>query len=247
MNIGLIGYGKMGKRIAEIACQRGHTISAIIDPFATEKTAEALTADTVGDVFIDFTTPDSIMNNIGLACAYNKNLVVGTTGWNVHFAVVKTQVEAAKIGFIWASSFSPAVQMFFRVAREAAHIANAFPECDVAAWEAHHRHKIDAPSGTAMTLGKILLEAIDRKTELLLDRPPEKIADNQLHLASLRAGEIPGTHCVLFDFPAETIEVKVTSRSRDGYALGAVLAAEWLQGKTGFFDFAEVFGEMVRK
>ena len=154
-------------------------------------------------------------------------------------------VEKSGIGFLWASNFSPAVQMFFRVARRAAEISNTFPECDIAAWEGHHRHKADAPSGTALTLGKILLEEKKSKTELLLDRPQGKIEEHQLHLATIRVGEFPGTHAVLFDFPDETLEIKCTSRNRSGFVLGAVIAAEWLAGKKGFYDFSEVFDEMI--
>ncbi len=234
----------MGRLIHAIAEARGHTVSAIIDPQAAEATARRLDSSADADVLIDFSHPSAVIGNIETACEQGFNVVVGTTGWNSELPRIQKLVESSGNGFMWASNFSPAVQMFFRIVRRAAQFANALPECDIAAWEAHHRHKVDAPSGTAHSIGKILLDEIDRKTELLLDRPQNGVQDNELHLATIRVGEIPGTHSVLFDFPAETVEVKSTSRNREGFALGAVMAAEWLHGKTGFFHYDEVFEEI---
>lgn len=246
MNIGLIGYGKMGKIIAEIAQNRSHTIHEIIDPRAPEKTSEMLMKETTSDVYIDFSTPTNIRENIRLACAYKKNIVVGTTGWTDDLPNIQKMVQEAGIGFIWASNFSPAVQMFFRTARQAAKIANSIPESDAAIWEAHHRHKIDSPSGTAITLGETILEEMKGKKTMLFDRPEKKISPEELHVSSIRVGEVPGTHTALFDFPSETVEVKCTSRNRSGFALGAVLAAEWIREKKGFYCFDAVFEEIVR-
>ncbi len=246
MNIGLIGFGKMGRLIHKIAIERGHTIGAIIDPQAAEATAKVLSKDSRADVFIDFSHPDAVVENIETACKLGHKIVVGTTGWSNDLPRIRALIESSENALIWASNFSPAVQMFFRIVRRAAQIANALPECDIASWEAHHRHKADAPSGTALSVGEILLGEIDRKTELLLDRPQGKIAPQQLHLATIRAGEIPGTHSVLFDFAAETIELKSVSRSREGFALGAVMAAEYLNDKTGFFHYDEVFEEILK-
>lgn len=260
MNIGLIGYGKMGRLIHSIAENRGHTVTLIIDPQAPEATAKALSELTtrpdptfpqegkesqMPEVLIDFSHPDGVVHNIETACRLGFKVVVGTTGWNDELPRINKLVQESGNALIWASNFSPAVQMFFRIVRRAAAIANALPECDIATWEAHHRHKADAPSGTALSAANILLDEIDRKSELLLDRPQGKIREDQLHLATIRAGEIPGTHSVLFDFPAETIEIKSVSRSRDGFALGAVMAAEWLADKKGFFHYDEVFEEML--
>ena len=246
MNLGLIGYGKMGRLIHRIAQERGHTVEVIIDPHAPEATAQTLAASLAADVYIDFSHPAAVVENIETACAHGLNIVVGTTGWNDELPRIRSLVESSGNGFVWASNFSPAVQSFFRIVRRAAELANALPECDIAMWEAHHRHKADAPSGTALSVGNILLDEVERKRELLLDRPEGKICEDQLHLATIRGGEIPGTHSVLFDFPAETIELKSISRNRDGFALGAVMAAEWLQGKQGFFCYDEVFEEVIR-
>jgi 4-hydroxy-tetrahydrodipicolinate reductase len=245
MNIGLIGYGKMGQMIHALAENRGHIISEIIDPHSQKATQTTLVAEANADVFIDFSTPDSVLKNIDIACQSKKNIVVGTTGWTEKKDDVRTKVKESDIGFLWASNFSPAVQMFFRVAQRAAQIGNKLPECDTAVFEAHHKHKLDSPSGTAITLGEVLLSELDSKNEMIFDRPTGKIDPSQLHVSSVRVGEVPGTHAAIFDLPSETIEVKCTSRNRTGFALGAVLAAEWLNGKDGFYCFDDVFEEVV--
>lgn len=245
MNIGIIGFGRMGNMIKQIAESRGHIVTDIIDPKHKEATASEISAEITAEVLIDFSTPNSVLGNIQKTCNIKKNIIVGTTGWTEDIEEVEQQVKNAGIGFLWGSNFSPAVQMFLRTVRAAAKISNKLPESDIGAWEAHHKHKLDSPSGTALTMGEILLEEIDRKTELLLDRPERKIQESDLHLATIRTGEIPGTHCALFDFPAETIEVKCTSRSREGFALGAVIASEWLEGKSGFYDFSEIFDDII--
>lgn len=245
MNIGLIGYGKMGQMIHSIAENRGHTISEIIDPRSTNATRSQFEEAALADVFIDFSTPDSVLKNIDIACAHKKNIVVGTTGWTEQESVVRQKVEKSEIGFLWASNFSPAVQMFFRVAQRAAQISNRLPDADVGVWEAHHKHKLDSPSGTAITLGEILLKELNGKKQMIFDRPNGKIDKTDLHVVSVRVGEVPGTHATIFDLPSETIEVKCTSRNRNGFALGAVLAAEWLNGKTGYYCFDDIFEEVV--
>lgn len=243
ISIGLIGYGKMGKLIHKISLKKGHKVSVIIDPSSNNATAKDITKNSVKncDVLIDFSTPDTAMSNLKKTAELNKNFVMGTTGWTDQIEEVKKIVDESGIGFIWASNFSISVQLFFKIAREAAKLANKFEEFDVAAWEAHHRHKLDSPSGTALTLGEILIEEIDRKKELLLDRPKGKINPEQLHLATIRTGEIPGTHAVIFDTDSDTIEIKNTSRNRNGFAMGAVKAAEFIANKKGFYDFADLF------
>jgi 4-hydroxy-tetrahydrodipicolinate reductase len=247
MKIGLIGYGKMGQMIHEIAKNRGHEISEIIDPKSPRATKQKFTDEATADVFIDFSTPESVLQNIDSACRSKKNIVVGTTGWTDHEKEIQEKVKKAGIGFLWASNFSPAVQMFFRVAQRAAQISNKLPESDVAVWEAHHKHKLDSPSGTAITLGKVLLKELEGKKQMLFDRAEGKIDPTDLHVASIRVGEVPGTHAAIFDFPDETVEVRCTSRNRNGFALGAVLAAEWLNGKSGFYCFDDIFEEIVAK
>ncbi len=240
--IGLIGYGKMGKLIHKIALERGHEVPVIIDVSAPEATASDITEESVknADVLIDFSIPSSALSNLEKASKLGKNYVMGTTGWTNEMEKVKKIVDDAKIGFIWGSNFSLMVQLFFKIARETAKLVNKYDDIDVATWEAHHKHKIDSPSGTAETIGEILLSEIDRKKNLLLDRPDGAINPEDLHLATIRVGEVPGTHGIIFDTNSDTIEIKNTSRSRDGFALGAVIASEFIVDKTGFFDFRDV-------
>lgn len=240
--IGLIGYGKMGQLIHQIALKRGHQVPVIIDVSCDKATAKDITAESVQevDVLIDFSVPQEAVNNLKKAASLGKNYVMGTTGWTSQIQEVQKIVQDADIGFIWASNFSLMVQLFFKITREAAKLVNKYEEIDVASWEAHHKHKIDSPSGTAETIGGILLAEIDRKKQLLLDRPEGKINPEDLHLATIRVGEVPGTHAVIFDSDSDTIELKNTSRNRNGFALGAVIAAEFIVNKKGFYDFAEV-------
>ena len=247
MKIGLVGFGKMGQEIFKIAQNRGHKITEIIDPRAKESNCKKISQKTKAEVFIDFSTPNSVEKNILDAIAANKNIVVGTTGWTEKLPEIKQKIKKSNIGMIWGSNFSPGVQFFFKIARAAAKIANLLPDFDPAILEMHHREKIDSPSGTALTLAEILVEEIDRKNNVLLDRPMEKVPPDSLHLASIRAGNIPGIHSAIFDSLAETVEIRCTSRSRCGFALGAVLAAEFLQKKFGFFSFPEIFSEIIKK
>ncbi len=235
----------MGKLIAKIVRQRSHCVSEIIDPHSPDATCDTLSKERESDVYIDFSTPDSVLQNIDTACKLGKTIVIGTTGWENQKESIEKKVLKSGIGFIWASNFSPAVQMFFRVAQDAAQLSNSIPGSDAAIWEAHHRHKIDSPSGTAISLGEKLLSKLDKKSNMIFDRPEGKIYPSDLHVASIRAGEIPGTHAAVFDFPAETVEVKCTSRSRSGFALGAVLAAEWIHEKKGFYCFDDIFEEII--
>jgi 4-hydroxy-tetrahydrodipicolinate reductase len=247
MKIGIIGYGKMGKMIEQVALGRGHKISEIIDPMAKTATSAGLTTEGESDVYIDFSTPAAIGKTIHAAINLNKNIVVGTTGWLDAKDEIALKVGEAEMGFVWASNFSPAVQMFFRVVRQAAKIANNLPNVDAAVTETHHKHKHDAPSGTALTTARVMLDELDRKTELLTDlAKSEPIRSHQLQISSLRLGETVGEHTAYFDSPSETISVNCSSRSRDGYALGAVLAAEWLFGKQGFYCFDDVFEEVLQ-
>ncbi|MCT4592373.1 MAG: 4-hydroxy-tetrahydrodipicolinate reductase [Candidatus Gracilibacteria bacterium] len=238
MNIALIGYGKMGQLIHKVAESRGHKVVSIVDP----SKGNQIDADTMKgiDVAIDFSVPEMAISNLEKASQYGVNYVMGTTGWIDQMSKVQDITKKSGIGFIWGSNFSLSVQIFFRIIREAAKIANKFEEIDIAAYEAHHRHKLDAPSGTAETMGQIILEELDRKKRLLLDRPFSKISPDDLHLSTIRVGEVPGTHCMIMDTESDTIEIKNTSRNRNGFVLGAVIASEFINGKKGFYDFQDV-------
>lgn len=240
MNLTLIGYGKMGRIVASLAAPN-HTITSIIDPTAPEATHRNIDATSLQntDVIIDFSHPSAVLSNIGLVAPFKKNIVMGTTGWYNQLEAVRQIVTQHDIGFLYSSNFSIGVQLFLKMVERAGELFNAFPQYDVFAHEFHHRQKADSPSGTALSVGKALLKTMPRKREILSDTSHEKIAPERLHLTSTRGGFVPGTHEVYFDSEADTVEIRHTARSRAGFAAGALRAAEWLNGKKGFFTMED--------
>ena len=251
MKIAIIGYGRMGKMIEQIALSRGHEIAAIVDPFAgapASKTIAEANLDSV-DAAIEFTQPATAVDNI-LALAKRKiPTVAGTTGWLERMDEVQKAVENAKNALLWASNFSIGVNLFYRIAWFAAELANNFPEYDIGGFEAHHNKKLDSPSGTAKTLAEGVLSRVDRKKKIVWETMNRKPLDEELHFPSLRMGSVPGTHSLFFDSPADTIEITHTARNREGLASGAVQAAEWLTSvkRHGIFTVDDmlknIFGE----
>lgn len=241
MKIALIGYGKMGKLIEEIALQNEHKIVAIIDPQfpGFEITKENLHN---ADVCIDFSAPQHILENIKTLASLNQTIVVGTTGWYDHLDLVKELVAKYKIGFLYAPNFSIGVNIFLKIVTKAASLINHFDEYDVGGYEIHHNQKQDSPSGTAKSIAHSLLDSIDRKDSLVYDQINRKIEPNELHFASLRAGSNPGQHTVIFDSPSDTITMTHQARNREGFARGAILASEWLMGKKGFYTINDFLG-----
>ena len=255
MRIILCGYGKMGRLIEDCANDRGTEAAAVIDPRVVgiskrgapiypsfDQVPKTLFDKTV---LIDFSRPDSVFNTICAAADRHLPLVVGTTGWYHRLAEAEARVKAAGSALLYAENFSLGVTLFYKIAEYAASLVNQFDEYDAACFEAHHRHKADSPSGTAKALATRLLSRLDRKDRAVydkLDRPPEA---GELHVASLRAGEIPGTHTVYFDSPSDTIELTHRARNRHALAVGAVTAAFWLyeraaEGKSGVFTLEDV-------
>ncbi len=218
MKVALIGYGKMGHMIESIALERGHKIVCIIDQnnlydFESEAFASA-------DVAIEFTTPQTAEQNIRRAWAAGVPVVCGTTGWDVE----AIKQEAQEAGLMWSSNYSIGVNILFALNRQLAKLMVAYPDYTPHMTEVHHIHKLDAPSGTAKTLQEAIGE----------ERLP--IAD----VESIREGEVPGIHTVVWDSEVDTISISHSAKSRKGFALGAVIAAEWMLGKTGWHDFSEV-------
>lgn len=238
MNIALIGYGKMGHMIEAAALERQHRIAAYVDPVVpTDKgftsVAEMLASGIQIDVAIEFTRPDTAIPNIEALVNAQLPVVVGTTGWYAGLQEIAQKVQEKGTSLLWSSNFSIGVQLFFRIASYAAKLFNEYEEYDVGGFEAHHNKKADSPSGTAKTLVERVLKELDRKKIPVydtLDRPPQP---EELHFSSLRVGSVPGTHSLYFDSTADTIELTHTARSREGFARGAVRAAEWLVGCTG--------------
>lgn len=248
MNILLIGYGQMGKLLHRIALERGHEVKTV-DPSADGADLQQLTPEVLhwAGCSIDFSHPDAVLGNIETVCAAGGNLVMGSTGWYDHRDDVRSMVERAGVGFLYASNFSLGVNLYMKMVREAARIMNRFEEYDVSGVETHHVKKVDSPSGTAQTLTEILLETIERKDVAQFDAFHQKPAANELHFASIRSGANPGTHEVIFDSEADTISLKHTARNRDGFARGAVYAAEWLQQKKGFYTIDDFVRALIDK
>src|SRR5207248_2759711 len=181
------------------------------------------------DAAIDFSIPGAVAANVDGIAALGVNIVIGTTGWLEHLEAVKLAVSANKIGLVWSPNFSIGVNAFFKLAAEAARLLEAEPEYGAWAWEIHHAAKKDAPSGT-------LLKLIEEMKKAGYSRP--------IDAGSNRAGAIPGTHEIGFDCAADTITLRHTARSRDGFARGALRAAQWINGKQGVFEFREILGEL---
>ena len=151
--------------------------------------------------------PSSAIDNLRKASCLGASYVMGTTGWTDKMKEVEEIIEKNNMGFIWSSNFSLSVQLFFKIVREASRLINPFVDFDIAGYGAHHKHKLDAPSGTAETMAKIILDEVDRKKKLCLDRPNGKISSDELHIATMRVGEVPGTHKVIIDTDSDTIEI----------------------------------------
>jgi 4-hydroxy-tetrahydrodipicolinate reductase len=246
MNIALLGYGKMGKIIEKIATDRKHTIVLKIDyDNQHELTAENLKK---ADAVIEFTTPGSVLSNIQHCFDANVPIVIGTTGWYEHLQEVKQQCLQNNNTLLYASNFSVGVNIFFYVNRVLAKLMNNYPYYDVQVEEIHHTQKLDAPSGTAITIAEGIIENLDTKKDWVNvltadgDDPADgNIKNDQLLIESFRINSVPGTHTVIYDSEVDMIEFKHTAHNRNGFALGAVLAAEWVHDKKGFFSVEEMF------
>lgn len=244
MKIALIGYGGMGKVVERISKERGHEVVVVVDPRAyaegmathNELSVEALSG---ADVAIDFSHAESLLKNLQICKDAGVNLVEGTTGWYEKIDEVKELLSDNSIGFLWSSNFSIGVNLYFKIVEAAAKMINKFEEYDVWGHEIHHYNKADSPSGTAKTLEKILLGSIDRKDSVVEDKLDRRREDNEIHFSSVRGGLVNFGHTIGFDSAADRILITHEARCRDGYALGAVKAAEWLKGKKGFFGMED--------
>jgi 4-hydroxy-tetrahydrodipicolinate reductase len=229
MKIALLGYGKMGKVIERIALERGHEIVLKKDEF---NTYDGLST---ADVAIDFSVPSAAVSNISSCFNANVPVVSGTTGWLEHYDEMITLCKAKNGGFISSSNFSLGVNLFFEFNEYLAKIMSKFDHYKVDMEEIHHDQKLDAPSGTAISLAKGVIEN-SNYTNWTLDNPKE----NEIHIEAIRTGTVPGTHTVTYNSEVDSIEIKHTAHNREGFALGAVIAAEWLAGKHGVFTMKDV-------
>jgi 4-hydroxy-tetrahydrodipicolinate reductase len=241
MNIALLGFGGMGQAVYDCALSQGHTVPIIVDPHAPQATHTGLSVELLTDidVVLDFTSPGSTLDHLSLCQSAGVNLVVGTTGLENVLETLKLKIDDSPLGFLWSANFSIGVNMYYKVVEYAARLMNSYREYDVWGHEIHHSKKADSPSGTAKILESLLLQSLDRKTEVVEDKMDEPIQPHQLHFSSTRAGAVNFSHTVGFDSAADTITLTHMARNRNGYALGAVKAAEWLVGKQGFFGMSD--------
>jgi 4-hydroxy-tetrahydrodipicolinate reductase len=226
MTIAIVGYGRMGRMIERLATERGITVGPKLDEFNNANHEGINAKDFRGvDVAIDFSIPSTVVANVERVASLGVNLVVGTTGWQDQMEYVKSLVEKHDIGLVWSPNYSVGVNAFFRIVSAAAKLLSSQPEYEAWAWEIHHSAKKDAPSGT-------LLKLVDEMRTAGY-RGPVDVAAN-------RAGAIPGIHEIGFDCAADTIALRHTARSREGFASGAIKAAEWVVGKKGFHEFGDI-------
>ena len=229
----------MGHIIERIALERGHEIVSKVDvdnqeEFASEAFASA-------DVAIEFTVPSKAVENYRKAWAVGVPVVSGTTGWNAVLPELKEEIAKKGYTLFWASNFSLGVNLFFELNKRLAQMMNRYANYDVAMTEIHHTEKKDAPSGTAITLAEGILENLDRKSEWVLFDSQQSTVNSQLGIEALREGKVPGTHIVSYDSAVDTITIKHEAKSREGFALGAVVAAEFLVGKpAGFYSMSDL-------
>jgi 4-hydroxy-tetrahydrodipicolinate reductase len=247
MRVAIVGYGTMGREVEKVLLQRGHTVSARVDPVQREAEAPALTEEIArrSDLAIDFSVPDAVIPGIRLLASLGLSAVCGTTGWYGKLEEARSIVEGSGIGFLYGSNFSVGAHMFFALVAAAADLASPSPEYDILGYEIHHKRKKDSPSGTALSLARIITARHSRKKEVVTDRLDRAVKDSELHFASVRGGEFPGVHTVLVDSLFDTIELTHSVRNRGGLALGAVRAAEWLGGKKGVFEVGDFIKDIL--
>ncbi|MGQ0829555.1 MAG: 4-hydroxy-tetrahydrodipicolinate reductase [Bacteroidota bacterium] len=235
MNIALIGYGKMGKEIEQIASSRGHKIVLKVDI----NNASTFTIDELkkADAAIEFSTPETAVSNIYKCFDAGVPVVVGTTGWLNKLDEVKQKCLDKKQGLFYASNYSIGVNLFFRLNEQLAKMMNSYPDYNVTMEEIHHVHKLDSPSGTAISLANQVLERIDSKQKWVNNATQNK---NELGIISKRIDEVPGTHTVTYGSAVDEISITHIAHSRKGFALGAVVAAEWMKEKKGIFGMNDL-------
>ena len=241
MNLALIGHGKMGKEVEAVAKEKGIKVVKILE-VENNTGGMGITKDSLKgiDVCIDFSSPAAVIANIEAVADCGRNIVVGTTGWYDRLDYVRKLVKEKKIGFLYAANFSLGVNLFSHIMMDAAHLIDRYAEYDVALSEVHHRGKADSPSGTALSLGALILQTMKRKSELVSETSHGAMKPHQLHVTSTRVGAVTGKHSVMFDSESDSIELVHTAKNRQGFARGAIVAAEWLKGKRGFYTMRDV-------
>ncbi len=235
--IAIIGYGSMGKEIERTAQSEGLTITNIFDidnPLMPDTNYDF-------DVAIDFSNAEAVENNVRILSTLGKSIVLGTTGWNDKLPLIEKIVNNAKIGFIYDSNFSIGMNIFRKIVQLSSQLLNNFSNYDIMLNEVHHNRKKDHPSGTAISLSEIILENLNRKTEIAIEHiNGEAIRPEQLDVSCSRVGEVTGTHTIYIDSLADTIQLSHIAKNRSGFAAGAVFAAKWIHNKSGIYLFRDL-------
>ncbi len=248
MNIMITGYGRMGREIEDILIQRGHTIACRVDKGGYGDFSDVTTENLKGvDAVIEFALPQGMEDSIKTYAEAKVPVVIGTTGWDDKKDLIKDIVTKNNSSLLYGSNFSIGAHIFFDLVSKASGLINNAPGYDIMMLEYHHNKKKDSPSGTALTTAKKILENNNTKDTIWTDKLDREIEDNELHVASVRGGSIPGIHTVTLDSFADSIEITHSARNRSGFALGAVMATEWLLGKSGFFTVEDFIEELLRK
>ena len=232
MKIALLGYGKMGKEIEKISIERGHSISVIIDK---EDDVKSLIGS---DVAINFSTPSSAVSNIKLALDSSIPIISGTTGWLENYNEIVEYSKNTKTSFMYASNYSLGVNLFFELNKKLTSLLNKHDQYKIALQEIHHTEKIDKPSGTALTLAEDIIKGTDYK-----DWSFKNNTNKTIKMESVRENNVPGIHKVKYDSEIDSIEITHTAHSRKGFALGAVVAAEWIIDKKGVFNMTDMIND----
>ena len=243
MKLALVGTGQMGQAVAALAPERGHAVVAQFDTKTPLTEAGGPEAFCGADVAIDFSLPEKALAHIERYCRWQQPAVVGTTGWYDDLSQVRAWVRAHKASLLYAPNFSIGVALLVRAVRAVLPLLDDTPEYDAFVHELHHTHKMDSPSGTARMLGEILREGLARKTRLETETQHDRIDAAALHVTSTRAGRTFGEHTVGFDSPFDQIRLTHEAKSRQGFAFGALRAAEWIRGRQGLFTLDDVLAD----
>jgi len=236
MKIALIGYGKMGKAIEKLALAKGHQITAIVD---SQNSIENTNFDDV-DVAIEFTRPELAVKHMNFCLEIGLPIIVGTTAWQNELKIITENVSKYNGALVHASNFSIGVNLFFEMNKKLAKIMEAHPAYKLEMTEIHHTQKLDKPSGTAVTLAEEIIEQNTNYKVWSLAESTELENEKEFFIHALREENVPGTHLVNYSSPIDSIQIQHTAHTRDGFALGAILAAEWIKNKKGIFTMKDV-------
>ncbi len=242
MKIGIIGYGRMGRTVEQIAKYRNHEIASIIDINNTGEISNNV------DCFIDFSLRDGVKKNVPMLCDLKIPVVIGATGWTGERDAFERMFKESGNTGIWSSNFSLGVNLYWQVIKEAVKSFDAFAkEYDITIHESHHRDKIDSPSGTAIKMAEIVLQNSSSKNTVVTEMLKRRREDNELHITSSRGGWVTGEHSIFFDSVFDSIEIKHSARTRESFAYGAVLAAEKIQTlQPGLYNFLDIFKKIFK-